>query len=63
MKKSIKVFEGEKDFRAFVTENKDKENCIRTIYKTSIKKENDIIEIKFILLIKFIYIINFAILE
>ena len=41
MKEAIKVFEGEHDFRAFVTDNKEKENCVRTIIKTSIKEEND----------------------
>lgn len=38
MKEAIKVFLGTHDFRAFVTENKDKENCIRTIFKAEIKK-------------------------
>lgn len=38
MKKAIKVFEGTHDFRAFVTENKNKENCIRTITKAQLKK-------------------------
>ena len=47
MKRAIKVFEGIHDFRAFVTENKEKENCVRTIYKTSINKNKDIIEITF----------------
>lgn len=47
MKKAIKVFEGTHDFRAFVTENKEKENCIRTITKTNIIKKDDIIEITF----------------
>ena len=47
MKKAIKVFEGRHDFRAFVTENKEKENCVRTIYKTNITKNKDIIEISF----------------
>ena len=47
MKKVIKVFEGEHDFRALVTENKEKENCVRTIYKTSIKENNGIVEITF----------------
>ena len=47
MKEVIKLFEGEHDFRAFVTENKEKENCIRTIFKTSIKEKDDILEIKF----------------
>lgn len=31
MKKAIKVFIGKHDFRAFVTENSNKPNCIRTI--------------------------------
>jgi len=48
MKKAIKVFEGMHDFRAFVTENKEKENCIRTIYKTKIDKKGDVIELKFV---------------
>ena len=47
MKEVIKVFEGEHDFRALVTENKEKENCVRTIYKTSIKEKNGILEISF----------------
>lgn len=38
MKKAIKVFLGTHDFRAFVTENREKENCVRTITKASIKK-------------------------
>ena len=38
MKKAIKVFKGTHDFRAFVTENKDKANCVRTITKASIRK-------------------------
>ena len=48
MKKAIKVFEGTHDFRAFVTENKEKDNCIRTITKTNIIKNDDILEIKFL---------------
>lgn len=31
MKDAIKVFLGKHDFRAFVTDNKEKENCVRTI--------------------------------
>ena len=31
MKEAIKVFLGEHDYRAFVTQNKEKDNCIRTI--------------------------------
>ena len=47
MKKAISYFEGEHDFRAFVTDNKEKENCIRTITKTKIKKEKDKLIITF----------------
>lgn len=47
MKKAIKYFEGEHDFRAFVTENKEKENCIRNIYSTNIVEKNNILEITF----------------
>lgn len=41
MKEAIKYFIGEHDFRAFVTENKEKENCIREIYYANITNEND----------------------
>lgn len=47
MKKAIKYFEGTHDFRAFVTNNKEKENCIRTITKTNIEKEKEKIIITF----------------
>ncbi len=47
MKDCIKAFVGEHDFRALVTENKERENCIRTITNTTIKEENDILEITF----------------
>lgn len=47
MKDAIKVFLGTHDFRAFVTDNKEKENCIRTIFDVVIEKENDIICITF----------------
>ncbi len=47
MRECIKVFEGEHDFRAFVTENVDKDNCVREIYNTEINLNNDIIEIVF----------------
>ena len=47
MKKAIKVFLGTHDFRAFVTDNKEKENCIRTITNASIKKTNDLLIITF----------------
>ena len=48
MKKAIKYFEGTKDFRAFVTENKEKNNCIRTIYNTNIKEEDNKLYFTFI---------------
>ena len=47
MKEAIKFFLGTHDFRAFVTENKEKENCIRTITTASIEKQNNKIEIVF----------------
>lgn len=47
MKEAIKVFIGTHDFRAFVTENKEKENCIRTITDASISQNNKKIEITF----------------
>ncbi len=37
MKKAIKYFKGTHDFRAFVTENENKKNCIRTISVARIK--------------------------
>ena len=47
IKECAKVFVGEHDFRAFVTENKEKENCVRTISNVSVNLKNDILEIKF----------------
>ena len=47
MKQGLKYFEGEHDFRAFVTDNKEKENCIRTITETNIKLEGKILSITF----------------
>lgn len=47
MKEAIKYFIGTHDFRAFVTENKEKENCVRTITSTSIEKQDNKIEIVF----------------
>lgn len=38
---AIKVFIGKHDFRAFVTENVDKPNCVRTISKATVEKNND----------------------
>ncbi len=37
MQEAIQVFVGEHDFRAFVTENGNKENCIRTIYEAKME--------------------------
>ena len=48
MSEAIKYLVGKHDFRAFVTENKEKENCVRTITKASIMVDNNIVEIKFI---------------
>ncbi|MBQ6324226.1 MAG: tRNA pseudouridine(38-40) synthase TruA [Bacilli bacterium] len=47
MKDAINVFIGEHDFRAFVTENKDKENCIRTITDANIEAQDKKIIITF----------------
>jgi len=40
MKEAIKYFLGKHDFRAFVTDNKEKDNCIREITKVDIKEED-----------------------
>ena len=47
MADAIRVFMGTHDFRAFVTESKEKENCVRTIYRASIERKDDKIEITF----------------
>ena len=47
MKEAIEYFLGEHDFRSFVTDNKEKENCVRTITKVNIKEEQDKIIITF----------------
>ncbi len=39
MKEAIKYFVGKHDFRAFVTDNKEKDNCVREITKASIKED------------------------
>ena len=39
MKKAITYFIGTHDFRAFVTENSIKDNCVRTITNASITLE------------------------
>ncbi len=48
MKEAIEYFKGTHDFRAFVTDNKEKENCIRTITETSIEEDNDKLIITFV---------------
>lgn len=41
MKKAIRYFKGTHDFRAFITENKEKNNCIRKISKVKIKNQKN----------------------
>lgn len=48
MKEAIQLFKGEHDFRAFVTDNKVKENCVRCIYDVSIEEKDNILDIKFV---------------
>lgn len=47
MNDAIKVFIGTHDFRAFVTDNKEKENCIRTITFATIEELNNKLTITF----------------
>ena len=47
MREAIKYFEGTHDFTSFVSSEDERENKIRTIIKTDIKKKKDIIEISF----------------
>lgn len=47
MKDAIKVFLGEHDFRAFVTDNKEKENCVRIITKAEIEERDTKLKITF----------------
>ena len=47
MQKAITYFEGTHDFTSFVSSEDIRENKVRTIFKTSIKKKKDIIEISF----------------
>ena len=47
MKQAIDVFEGTHDFRAFVTQNKEKGNCVRSITNVEIERQGDIIVINF----------------
>lgn len=46
MESALKEIEGEFDFKAFMSSNSSVKSTIRTIYNTSIKKENDIIKIE-----------------
>ncbi len=48
MKDCITVFLGTHDFRAFVTDNKEKENCVRTITSASVEPIGEKLVITFI---------------
>ena len=48
MREAIQFFKGEHDFRAFVTENSVKDNCVRCIYDVSITENENILDIKFV---------------
>lgn len=47
MNKALKYFIGTHDFRAFVTDNKEKENCIRTIKSATLEEKEEKIVITF----------------
>lgn len=47
MEEAIKVFLGTHDFRAFVTESKEKENCVRTISFVNVEQEDNKLIITF----------------
>ena len=47
MKEAIKYFLGEHDFRSFVTDNKEKENCVRKITKVNLATKGDKVIITF----------------
>lgn len=47
MKEAIKYFEGTHDFTSFVSSEDERDNKVRTIIKTDIKKKKNIIEISF----------------
>lgn len=47
MEEAIKVFLGTHDFRAFVTESKEKENCVRTISSVNVEQEDNKLIITF----------------
>ena len=48
MKEAIKYFEGTHDFKSFTKNNDEKDDYVRTIIKTGITIENDIITISFL---------------
>ncbi len=41
IKEAMTYFKGTHDFRAFVTENKEKENCVRTITKADVEQKGE----------------------
>ncbi len=43
MKEACKYFEGEHDFKGFMTKGSSVKNTVRTIYKSTLEKENEII--------------------
>lgn len=47
MRIAISCFLGTHDFRSFVTDNKEKDNCVRTITKALIKEKNQKLEFIF----------------
>ncbi len=47
MKEALPYFLGTHDFRSFVTDNKEKENCVRTITRASIEEIGEKIKITF----------------
>lgn len=47
MKEAIKIFLGTHDFRAFVTESKEKENCVRTITDAKVEQNDNKLVITF----------------
>ena len=47
MKKALKLLEGKHDFTSFVSSEDERENKVRTIYKTNLILKKDILEITF----------------
>ena len=41
MKEAIKYFIGKHDFRAFMTDNKEKENCVREVFSADIVEKDE----------------------